>query len=238
MTDTGYITIRDATTDSVIVEPYSVDLKIPYLRVTNYKVLQNGYEFEYGYSNGIEIGLRNWSTSEAYYQYEKITDQNVINKYREIKSQNGDILELENMLKTTTPTGNWTEWEFWTGVGSSGLGGVGYTETPVSVPDEGLYYMWVYFTGENLKDMYGYILVDNLGEETSEKPEQSTVNNNNEVNNDRTNGQNNVKNADETTADRILPKAGISIALSIIILITIMCIILLFIKLKKYKGIK
>ena len=237
MTDTGYITIRDATTDSVIVEPYSVDLKIPYLRVTNYKVLQNGYEFEYGYSNGIEIGLRNWSTSEAYYQYEKITDQNVINKYREIKSQNGDILELENILKTTTPTGNWSEWEYWNGVGPSGLGGVGYTETPVSVPDEGLYYMWVYFSGANLKDMYGYILVDNLGEETSGEQEQSTGNDNDGSNNGETNGQDGVKNVDETTANRILPKAGKTSMPIALLCVTIIITVILYMKNRKYKDI-
>ena len=43
------------------------------------------------------------------------------------------------------------------------MNGYGYTEINVSVPDSGLYYMWLYFSGNNLKNVYGYILVDNLG---------------------------------------------------------------------------
>ena len=82
--DTGYITIKDKTSDTVVLQPYSVDLKIPYLRVTNYTVIQNGKELGSGKENGIQVALRCASNSKAYYQYEKITDQNIINKYKSL----------------------------------------------------------------------------------------------------------------------------------------------------------
>ena len=160
--DTGYITIKDKTADTVILQPYSIDLKIPFLRVTDYTVVSNGKSFGIADSKNIHIGLRNAHNSEAYYQYEKITDTNIINKYKEIKSKNGDFIELESMLKTTPPNSNWTTWSYWNGYDLSGMNGVGHPQSEISLSENGLYYMWVYFSGNNIKNVYGYILVDNL----------------------------------------------------------------------------
>lgn len=161
--DTGYITIKDKTADTIVVQPYSVDLKTPFLQVTNYTVIPNGKSFWAGEEGDIQVALRNAHNSEAYYQYEKIEDINIINKYKEIKAKNGNILELENMIKTTVPDSNWNTWSFWNGYDSSaGMDGYGYTQRNISVPDTGLYYMWVYFSGNNIKNLYGCILVDNL----------------------------------------------------------------------------
>ena len=158
--DTGYITIKDKTTDTVLLQPYSVDLKTPFLNVTNYTVIKNGKELN---NSNIQIALRCASNSKAYYQYEKITDESIIKKYKEIKAANGDYMQLQSMLKKTAPNSNWTTWEYWNGYDSfNGMNGYGYTQKTVSVPNTGLYYMWVYFSGNNLKNVYGYILVDNL----------------------------------------------------------------------------
>lgn len=233
-TDTGYITIKDKTTDSIVLEPYGVDLKIPYLRVTNYTVVENGKEFGSGETESINVLLRNAGNSEAYYQYEKITDQNIIDKYKEIKSQNDDITELESMLTTTIPTNNWSAWEYFNGYT---LTGHGYPESPISVPDEGLYYLWVYFSGSNIKNVYGYILVDNLDAELSNNDQQ---NQSNEDNNTGTNDQQNtpIVGNDNTTATIKLPAAGIPTMITIILVVTVICTIVLYLKNRKYKGIK
>ena len=160
-TDIGYITIKDKTSDTIVLQSYNVDLKTPYLRLTNYTIIPNGKSFSPD-SENIKIGLRNANNSKAYYQYEKITDEAIVNKYKELKKSNDDIMKMENMLKTTTPTSNWNEWGYWNGHNIIGIDGFGYTQRNISVPDTGLYYMWVYFSGNNLKDVYGYILVDNL----------------------------------------------------------------------------
>lgn len=163
--DTGYITIKDKTNDAVVLQPYAVNLKIPYLRVSNYTVIPNKMQFS-SQSSGtisIDIPLRNQYNSKAYYQYEKITDQALVNKYKEIKSKNGDYMELENLIKAETPKSNWNEWGLWLGYSTAnGMNGHGYAQKNVSVPDSGLYYMWLYFSGDGVKDMYGCILVDNL----------------------------------------------------------------------------
>lgn len=158
--DKGYITLREKTSNNVVVEPYQVDLKLPYLLVTDFTVINNGKEFDS--FNPINVALRNADVSTPYYQYEKITDENVINKYKEIKANNGNYLELQSLIKTATPTSNWITWKFWNGLDGNGMNGRGYTEGTINVPDTGLYYMWLYFSGENIKPLYGVVLVDNL----------------------------------------------------------------------------
>lgn len=155
-TDTGYITIKNKTADTIVLPPYAVDLKMPYLQVTNYTVLNNGKSFSD--NDNIQVVLRNADNSQAYYKYEKITDESIINKYKEIKNSNSDILELQSMLKTNISDSGWTAWDYWNGY----TYGVGYSQKNIEVPDTGLYYMWLSFSGENLKPLYGCILVDNL----------------------------------------------------------------------------
>ena len=164
-TDTGYITIKDTTTDTTVVEPYAVDLKIPYMQVTNFTVLDNGIELGSSRNECIQVAVRNRDNSAPFYQFEKITDNNIINQYKQIKANNGDFLQLQSSLKQTPPTANWSSWSYWNGSTYNFEGdssGYGYTQRPISAPDEGLYYMWLYFSGNNIKDVYGLILVDNL----------------------------------------------------------------------------
>lgn len=159
----GYITIKDKTTDSVILDHFQVDLSIPFLKVTNYTVINNGKQFEMDQNECINVNHWNAKNSKAFYQYEKITDETLINKYKEIKSKNGNYLELSSLLKTKVPTANWKSWSYWNGHGESNEIGYGYTEKAVNVPDSGLYYMWLYFQGgTDTRDLYGCILVDNL----------------------------------------------------------------------------
>lgn len=161
--DTGYITIKDKTTDTVILQPYGIDLSIPYLNITNYTVINNGKELDGSQDDNIQVNFWNANNSKPYYQYEKITDEKVINKYKEIKSKNGDYNTLQPLLKTTTPSANWKEWGYWNGYGDSNEVGYGYPQRTVNVPDSGLYYMWIYLAGgTGVRNLYGYILVDNL----------------------------------------------------------------------------
>ena len=155
--DTGYITIKDITADTIVLEDYAVNLSIPFLRVTNYAVINNGTYTSN--DNIMKVPLRSPANSEAYYQYEKITDKNIIDKYNEIKEKNGDFYELQDILKKDVPSSNWQTWDYFNwGYG----GGMGWIQSPIEAPDTGLYYLWVYFQGKGVKDLYGYALVDNL----------------------------------------------------------------------------
>ena len=160
-TETGYITIKDKTTDEITLQPYAVNLSIPYINITNYTVIKNGKDLD---KNNIQINFWNRKNSAAYYQYEKITDENVIKKYKELKSQNGDYSSLQPLLKTKAPSSNWNSWGYWNGYADDEAG-FGYTQRTVNMTDSGLYYMWICLAGDNIRNLYGYILVDNLEEE-------------------------------------------------------------------------
>lgn len=166
-TDTGYITIKDKSSEETaeaLVPACAVDLKMPYLRVTNSTVLSNGKEFTSAQANCIQVALRNDHNSIAKYQYEKVTDTALINKYKEIKTANGNYNELESMIKSEVPTNEWLNWTYFNGSSLDGMNGFGYPINKISAPDTGLYYLWVYFQGKSadLKPLYGVILVDNL----------------------------------------------------------------------------
>ena len=64
-----------------------MNVKILYLRLTNYSIKKNGREFNTNESGSIQVALRNAGNSKAHYQYEKITDQNIIDKYKEKKNK-------------------------------------------------------------------------------------------------------------------------------------------------------
>ena len=161
--DKGYITIKDKTNDTIVEKSHEVDLKIPYLNVTNFKSIDNGRVFN---DKDIVINSRIcYRASSAYYQYEKITDQNIISEYKEIKKANGNFSVLQSKLKTTLPSeSNWQKWAYW--ISNTAANG-GCPVKTVNVPDSGLYYLWVYIQSDNVKDIYGYILVDNLEDEIS-----------------------------------------------------------------------
>lgn len=163
VTDNGYITIRECDSEKTIIENYEVDLKMPLLRVSDHSSIKNGQELST--SNTIQVFIREASNSNAYYQYEKITDQDLINKYKKIKKENGDFTTLENSIASKPKTSNWKEFHYWNG--HIGTTGYGYPESPISAPDSGLYYMWLYFSGNNIKDVYGCIFVDNLEDEVA-----------------------------------------------------------------------
>lgn len=222
LTDTGYVTIKDTADDSIVVEDYSVNLQIPYLMVTDKTVIENGTEFESTETQGINVGIRNANISEAYYQYVEITDQDIIDRYLELKESEGDMTELQDMLTTSVPTSNWSSWAYWNGHGADGLNGYGYPERTISAPDDGLYYLWVYFSGDNVKNVYGYVIVDNLGDVTPGDD------NNNDNNNNSNNTNNNDDNSDsplftdeedKTVAPGEIPQTGQAIIAIVAIVI-------------------
>ena len=158
LTNTGYLTIKDITEDTNILEDYEVDLTPDYMKLLNTSLVKNGqslsvYEWD--------CGAYTSSVSNAYYQYQEITDQDVIDKYIEIKENNGNIYEMKDMFNYNHPTSNWEEWNTW--IYSEG----GNPSLKIEAPDKGLYYMWLYFSGDNVKDIYAFVIVDALSDEIS-----------------------------------------------------------------------
>ena len=159
--DIGFVTIREKGGNN-ITEPIEVDLKIPLLRFTNRSVLNNGEKLNVD-DKEVEVKLFD-ASANIEFQYEKVTDEIVINKYKEIKNNNSSIYDIEKIIKKELPVDNWKKWE----IGGGWMFDIdppagGYPERKINVNGEGLYYLWIKAYKKNSKVGYGLILVDNLG---------------------------------------------------------------------------
>lgn len=159
--DIGFVTIREKGGNN-ITEPIEVDLKIPLLRFTNRSVLNNGEKLNVD-DKEVKVKLFD-ASANIEFQYEKVTDEIVINKYKEIKNNNSSIYDIEKIIKKELPVDNWKKWE----IGGGWMFDIdppagGYPERKINVNGEGLYYLWIKAYKKNSKVGYGLILVDNLG---------------------------------------------------------------------------
>ena len=163
--DIGFVTIREKGGNN-ITEPIEVDLKIPLLRFTNRSVLNNGEKLNVD-DKEVKVKLFD-ASANIEFQYEKVTDEIVINKYKEIKNNNSSIYDIEKIIKKELPVDNWKKWE----IGGGWMFDIdppagGYPERKINVNGEGLYYLWIKAYKKNSKVGYGLILVDNLGTNVS-----------------------------------------------------------------------
>ena len=163
-TDIGFVTIREKGLN-IVMEPKEVDLKIPLLELTDKPIINNGDRFSVGRESCISLKLH--GTFNLSYQFEKVTDSNLINKYRELKNISANrediVNSLEKIIKKTPSSNSWTNWEHQNG-------GYSYSDTryggpmdKIKVNDDGLYYMWIKAYKSGLKTVYGVSLIDNLG---------------------------------------------------------------------------
>ena len=101
--DIGFVTIREKGGNN-ITEPIEVDLKIPLLRFTNRSVLNNGEKLNVD-DKEVKVKLFD-ASANIEFQYEKVTDEIVINKYKEIKNNNSSIYDIEKIIKKELPVDN------------------------------------------------------------------------------------------------------------------------------------
>lgn len=142
VTDTGYLYIRDNSDSSNVVNALEVDLKLPYLQAIDYEKSSYGnYDINGQYGYGNNVGSR-------YYQFVKVTDKTLIEKYLNVKNNNGQITDLKSALPEVPKTGY------------ASLSG--YSLLYTSDYESGLYLIWVKLTGDSCKDIYGCIIHDGL----------------------------------------------------------------------------
>ena len=162
--DRGFVTIREKGSN-IVMEPKEVDLRIPLLELTDKPIINNGDKFSLSREESISLKLND--TFNLSYQLEKVTDSNVINKYRELKkisaSKKDIINSLEKIIMKNPSSNSWTNWD-------NQYGGYSHRDTrygspmdKIKVNDDGLYYMWIKAYKSGLKTIYGVSLIDNLG---------------------------------------------------------------------------
>lgn len=162
--DIGFVIIREKGSN-IVMEPKEVDLKIPLLELTDKPIINNGDRFSVGRESCISLKLH--STFNLSYQFEKVTDSNLINKYRELKNISANrediVNSLEKIIKKTPSSNSWTNWDYQNGGYSYSDTRYGSPMDKIKVNDDGLYYMWIKAYKSGLKTVYGVSLIDNLG---------------------------------------------------------------------------
>ena len=162
--DSGFVTIREKGSN-IIMESKEVDLRIPLLELTDKPIINNGDRFFASREETISLRLNDMFNLS--YQFEKVTDSNVINKYRELKNINAskkDIINsLEKIIMKNPSSNSWTNWNYQNGGYSHRDTRFGSPMDKIKVNDDGLYYMWIKAYKSGLKTVYGVSLIDNLG---------------------------------------------------------------------------
>ncbi|MBF0978810.1 MAG: Ig-like domain-containing protein [Clostridiales bacterium] len=161
--DRGFVTIREKGSN-IVMEPREVDLRIPLLELTDKPIINNGDKFSADREKCISLKLND--TFNLSYQFEKVTDSNVINKYRELKNISANrediVNSLEKIIKKTPSSSGWIDWNYQNGAYYHRDGRYGYPIGEIKVNDDGLYYMWIKAYKSGLKTIYGVSLIDNL----------------------------------------------------------------------------
>ena len=159
----GFVTIREKGSN-IVMEPREVDLRIPLLELTDKLIINNGDKFSADREKCISLKLND--TFNLSYQFEKVTDSNVINKYRELKNISANrediVNSLEKIIKKTPSSSGWIDWNYQNGAYYHRDGRYGYPIGEIKVNDDGLYYMWIKAYKSGLKTVYGVSLIDNL----------------------------------------------------------------------------
>lgn len=150
-TDTGFIYIRekDNATGTYVLQAQQVNLKLPYLQSLSYSKNNIYYDIANMIYGSIGNEYTNIGADYTYAKWEKVTNEDLVEKFLSIKNNNNNITELEGDLPNPPTTGYTTDRS------------PNYTDK-----NDGLYLLWVKRTGGNCKDIYSCIVHDGLPEAT------------------------------------------------------------------------
>ena len=133
----AYIFIRNKNNaEQFLINKLKVDLTLPPLKAYKIDLLDDRICINDVYYIG---------RSNIFYQFEKITDEAIVNEYLEKRASGKDFSEIKTLKSLSdVPTSNWTK-EYW----------IWKSEWP---KEEGLYYVWVQSQDSESKKIVGYTL--------------------------------------------------------------------------------
>ena len=175
---------------------------------------------------GLDISFKPiFDITKGQYQYVKITDNNIIEKYKEYKKNEKDstLNELKNMIPTESevPLSGWNDF---------------VTKQEYDIPKEnGFFYVWTKAQEGNSRSLVGLNIIEVTNNRDKNKDEQI---NNNTSNNSNTDKKNTDLIDNTISKSSKLPNTGIKLATLILVVLVIVIAIILKIKSNKYNEIK
>lgn len=159
--DTVYLVVREKTSQEVVIDHTSVNVSIPYAYGAVPFIKNTNGEDRWHIDDPFKSCALCNTLNE--YQAVKITDQNIIDGYMDLKDSNGEIDSTQladyiNTLTLQTPTSFQASEEYV----KDGMknGRIGITET-------GLYFVWGRITQSSSKKIYGVTIYNNESEGSS-----------------------------------------------------------------------
>lgn len=151
VTDTGFIYIRekDDTTGSYILEAQLVNLCLPYLQSISYTKEDGMYNLLGMLYGSIGNNFVYTGGNQTFVAWEKVTDEDFVEEFLDIKNNQGELTDLETSLDTP-PSANYFS---------------ASRQPSYSDKNDGLYLLWVKRTGT--KSVISCIIHDGLPEATT-----------------------------------------------------------------------
>lgn len=165
--------------------------------------------------------------SNGQYQFVKIKDNNIIEKYKEYRNDKKDstLNELKNLLPTESevPLSGWNDFA---------------AKEEYDIPKEyGFYYVWAKAQEGNSRSIVGLNIIEVTNNRVNSRDNETAENTLGEQNIDNKNTNANITDSTISKMSK-LPNTGINIAIIISILLVTVIVLILKIKSNKYNGIK
>lgn len=232
-TNTAYLYIKDTKADTLIINALKVDLTLPpYHAFDLYEWLHDYYIIGGNLSSVEQWNGATYNIKNAYYKFEKVTDQNLINQYNQAIDNKTSIEDIFSI--SASDIEKLTDWQTCTTDSSI------YPNTKIEkgkLPaDDGLYILYIKAKDTDSKMLYGYRVwpLDLKKVETENTNNGNNEGNGNADSQEKTEGSITGGKEDPTTAKKILPNTGVT---KIIIGITIILSIAGIAMYIKYKNI-
>lgn len=154
--DTAYLLVREKTSQNLIIDHAAFDVSIPYAYgVVPYTIKMSNGKDDWHMKSPFALCAQCYSTNK--YQAVKITDENVINGYMNLKDSNGEIdadrlADYINTLTLQPPT------SFQASEDGTKLG---KTNEQIGVTEKGLYFVWGEYSYGTSKKIYGVTIYNN-----------------------------------------------------------------------------
>ena len=157
VTDTVYLYIKNNTDNTFIINGLQLDVSLPPLYAFDLTTWLDNWYIIGGNLNSIakEWNGATYNIKTAYYKFEKITDTNLVGKYKQALLDNTSLTNVFNIDKNTVE--NKENWTSCTRDSSYPLTKIDKSKLPT---DQGVYYLWLKAKDTDSKTVYGCLIVN------------------------------------------------------------------------------
>ena len=154
-TDTAYLFVKD-TNDTMIIDGLKLDLTLPPLYAFDYTTWLNNYYITGALDPIVDQwGGATYNIKNAYYKFEKITDETLVEQYKQAMLDGTSLSDVFSIDVNTIK--NKDNWNFCTRDHSYPFTKIDNSNWP---KDQGAYYLYVKAKDTDSKTLYGCLIIN------------------------------------------------------------------------------